>query len=55
MKHFLLFVLFLFLCNRLTEAQQILTFADPPRPENVIVVYKAPASKDDTVSFSLFL
>ena len=39
MKQFLLFVLFLFLCNQLTEAQQTPTFADPPGPEHVLVVY----------------
>ena len=38
MKQFLLFVLFLFLCNHLTEAQTP-TFADPPGPEHVLVVY----------------
>ncbi|MDP2363803.1 MAG: hypothetical protein Q8M94_08545, partial [Ignavibacteria bacterium] len=38
MKQFLLFVLFYFLCNRLALAQ-IPTFADPPGPEHVLVVY----------------
>jgi len=45
----LIFVLFLFLCNHITEAQQTPTFADPPGPEHVLVVYKQPIYGDDTL------
>ena len=48
MKQFLFFVLFLFLCSRLTEAQQTPTFADPPKPEHVLVVYN---TQSDTSGF----
>lgn len=47
MKKFLLFILFLLLCNKLTEAQ-IPTFADPPGPEHVLVVYNG---QSDTSGF----
>ncbi|MCZ7609791.1 MAG: hypothetical protein M5U17_06450 [Ignavibacterium sp.] len=39
MKHFLLFASIILLCNILTEAQLTPTFADPPGPEHVLIVY----------------
>ena len=49
MKHFLTISFLLFLCLNLAEAQQIPTFADPPGPEHVLVVYKTPSNGNDTL------
>jgi len=48
MKHFLLLCLLLLVCYNITDAQTP-TFADPPGPEHVLVVYKTPSDGNDTL------
>lgn len=36
-----------------SESLQFPTFADPPGPENVLVVYKSPNNQADTISSSI--
>jgi parallel beta-helix repeat protein len=51
MKQFFTILFLFFLCNYIAEAQQTPTFADPPGPEHVLVVYKQPTGSTDTLGF----
>lgn len=48
MKYFISVLFIALLCQNLTEAQTP-TYADLPRPENVLVVYKAKENQQDTL------
>ena len=50
MKTFFTLTLF---CVFLANSIQAQTFADPPGPENVLVVFKAPNDEADTLSRSI--
>lgn len=51
MKQFFTILFLLSLCTYIAEAQQTPTFADPPGPEHVLVVYKVPTGPTDTLGF----
>ncbi|BDQ03787.1 MAG: hypothetical protein HRF52_14460 [Ignavibacterium sp.] len=51
MKQFFTILFLLSLYNHIVEAQQTPTFADPPGPEHVLVVYKEPTGLTDTLGF----
>lgn len=49
MKYIFTISLLFILCYNLADAQQTPTYADPPGPEHVLVVYKEPTSPTDTL------
>ncbi|MCZ7611755.1 MAG: hypothetical protein M5U17_16555 [Ignavibacterium sp.] len=51
MKHFFTILFLFLLCFNLAKAQQTPTFAEPPGPEHVLVVYKEPVDENDTLGF----